>query len=64
MRDLEHPEISCALKTGYPSWNQPKERRCEECGDHLYLSETYEDSDHDFLCEDCLLKLHRKNPWE
>ena len=22
MRDLEHPEITCALRTGYPSWMQ------------------------------------------
>lgn len=21
-RDLEHPEITCALRTGYPSWIQ------------------------------------------
>ena len=63
MRDLEHPEITCALRTGYPSWNQPKERTCEVCGDELYL-EIYEDFDHEFLCEDCLLKLHRKSPWD
>lgn len=64
MRDLEHPEITCAERTGYPSWLQHKERKCEECGDYLYLDETYEDEYHDFLCEECLLKLHRKSPWE
>lgn len=64
MRDLEHPDITCALRTGYPSWNQPKERHCEICGHELYASDTYEDFDHEFLCEDCLLKLHRKSPWE
>ena len=64
MRDLQHPDISWIERTGYPSWAQPKERHCEKCGCELYLDETYEDHDHDFLCEDCLLKLHRKNPWE
>ena len=24
-RDLEHPEITCALRTGYPSWMQENE---------------------------------------
>lgn len=24
-RDLEHPEITCALRTGYPSWMQERE---------------------------------------
>lgn len=64
MRDLEHPEITCALQTGYPSWKQHNPHKCEVCGCELYSYETYEDFNHDFLCEDCLLKLHRKNPWE
>ena len=64
MHDLEHPEITCALRTSYPSWRQPKEHSCEVCGDELYLDETYEDFDHDFVCETCLLQLHRKSPWE
>ena len=24
-RDLEHPEITCALRTGYPSWMQEED---------------------------------------
>lgn len=33
MRDLEHPEISWALRTGYPSW---KQEMPEEDEDALY----------------------------
>jgi len=64
MRDLEHPEITCALQTGYPSWAQPKEYNCENCGCDLYLDEIYDDLHHDYLCEECLLQLHRKRLWE
>jgi hypothetical protein len=63
MYDLEHPEITCAQQTGFPSWKQQIPPKCELCGYELYLDEMYEDSDHEFLCEECLLKLHRKNPW-
>lgn len=24
-RDLEHPEVTCAIRTGYPSWMQEDE---------------------------------------
>lgn len=60
----DHPDIASALQYGYPSWAQPKEYHCELCGDPLYFDEIYEDFNHDFLCECCLLKLHRKSPWE
>ena len=63
MTDLEHPEVTYALKTGYPSWNQPKHRHyyCEECGKCLDYEEVYEDKIHDFLCRSCLLILHEKD---
>jgi hypothetical protein len=64
MRNLQHPEITWIEETGYPSWCQPKEYHCELCGDELYVDEIYEDINHDFLCEHCLLKLHHKSPWE
>lgn len=32
---LEHPEIECALRTGYPSWMQEKEEE-ERDEDALY----------------------------
>lgn len=64
MRDIQHPEITWLEETGYPSWLQPEEYNCEVCGDELYPDEIYEDINHDFLCEHCLLKLHKKSPWE
>ena len=57
---LEHPDRTAALKTGYPSWNQPKSYYCEECGEELNPEEVYEDFGYDYLCEDCLLGLHKK----
>ena len=31
MRELpDHPEIEWALRTGYPSWMQPKDLDCDE----------------------------------
>ena len=61
MIDLrEHPDIEWAHRTGYPSWNQPKSHYCEECGECLDDMDEYEDADHEFLCEDCLLSLHKK----
>jgi hypothetical protein len=64
MRDIpDHPEIECAMRTGYPSWGQEEDNRtyCGECGcelddeDNVYTTDHYE-----FLCEDCLKMLHRK----
>ena len=34
-RDLEHPEITMCLRTGYPSWMQEREEY-EEDEDALY----------------------------
>lgn len=55
----DHPEIACAERTGYPSWNQPKTYICEECGEPIE-EKIYEDSNHMLLCESCLLFLHEK----
>ena len=60
---LEHPEIEWIERTGYPSWNQPKYFNCEMCGDEITSDEVYEDFGFDYLCEDCLLKLHKKVWW-
>lgn len=39
MRQLpDHPDIEWALRTGYPSWMQPKDQDCEDDWD-------YEDND-------------------
>ena len=56
---LQHPEITWAERTGYPSWNQPSEIRCDTCGD-IIEDEVYEDEYHETLCLDCLLSLHLK----
>ena len=34
-RDLEHPEVTMALRTGYPSWMQERDD-CEYDEDALY----------------------------
>lgn len=33
---LEHPEVSCALRTGYPSWMQEEEDQEAYDEDALY----------------------------
>lgn len=58
-RDIEHPDITWCLITGYPSWNQPREIYCECCGD-IIDDEVYEDEYHDCICLDCLMKTHLK----
>ena len=57
--DIEHPDITQALLTGYPLDNQPEPIYCCECGRELD-GEIYEDFLHEFLCEKCLLMLHKK----
>lgn len=58
--DLEHPDITRALRTGYPHPERKPKIRCEECGAELDGEKVYEDEDHEYLCEDCLLYLHGK----
>jgi hypothetical protein len=53
----DHPEIECCMRTGYPSWSQPSDIRCDNCGCFIE-DEVYEDELHDCLCIDCLLDLH------
>lgn len=56
---MQHPEITWAERTGYPSWNQPVDITCDNCGD-IIDDEVYEDEVYSSLCLDCLLKLHLK----
>ena len=56
---IQHPEITWAEHTGYPSWNQPQDIYCDRCGD-IIDDEVYEDEYHDCLCLDCLMKTHLK----
>lgn len=57
---IQHPEIDWIENTGYPSYAQPSDHVCEECGAELDDGEVYEDERHDFLCQECLLHLHEK----
>ena len=59
MLDIQHPEITWAERTGYPSWNQPVDVVCDNC-DEIIDDEVYEDEYNENLCLDCLLKLHLK----
>lgn len=56
----DHPEIAMAMRTGYPSWNQPEDKEiyCEECGKEITDSDIYYDEYHQHLCKDCLLFFH------
>ena len=55
-----HPEIESALKTGYPTWNQPKIVYCDLCGDDITDEDHYEDEDFECICKSCLLSRHKK----
>jgi hypothetical protein len=57
---MQHPEITWAERTGYPSWNQPQDVRCDYCGE-VIEDDVYADEFYEFLCLDCLLKLHLKD---
>lgn len=56
----DHPDIEWVERTGYTKWNQPQSVYCEECGKCLDDEEQYDDSNHEYLCEECLLSLHKK----
>ena len=48
LRDLEHPEVTCAIRTGYPSWMQETEVLNDEddedyCDDDDYCDDLYEE---------------------
>lgn len=58
-RDLEHPDITQALRTGYPH-REEDDHYCEECGKYLPEDEIYEDENHKYLCSDCLLSIHKR----
>lgn len=60
-RDIEHPDITAIMRNGYPKWAEPKSIYCCECDKCLDDEEAiYEDSDHEYLCESCLLALYKK----
>lgn len=59
----DHPEIRSIEATGYPTWGQPEEIYCEECGRNLDSETVYVDESHEALCDECLLGLHEKREW-
>lgn len=61
-RDLEHPDITAAIRTGYPKRAEPEvPYYCGECGEEIDEDEDiYSDRLYDCLCEDCLKLLHRR----
>lgn len=51
-RDLEHPDISSALRTGYPS--EQHQLVCDKCGEPIDY-DYYVMDDGWLLCQDCML---------
>lgn len=56
----DHPEIESVMRTGYPSWNQPKEIYCECCDNDISDEEVFEDGEYEYLCVTCLMKKYKK----
>ena len=57
----DHPEIESMIRTGYPTWCQPKTIYCDCCGEDISDdAEIYEDYYYENLCMNCLLSLHEK----
>ena len=42
-RNLEHPEITMCLRTGYPSWMQPDDEEFDQDAYEAYLDHCYEE---------------------
>lgn len=42
-RDLEHPEITRCLRTGYPSWMNPEEEEYDQDAYEAYCDRCYEE---------------------
>ena len=55
---MNHPDVDYCLKHGYPP--RTTHHYCEVCESCLDDEEIYEDSTHDYLCEECLLDIYRK----
>lgn len=49
---LEHPAISHALRTGYPTQHKPL--LCDTCKDVIQPGETYGECDGRLICSDCI----------
>lgn len=52
----DHPEIACALATGYPKpFKEPDPVCCSECGKELVGTDTVFDYDGESLCANCCI---------
>ena len=51
-RNLEHPPISHALRTGYPAQRKPL--LCDTCKDVIQTGEYYGECDGRIICSDCI----------
>lgn len=51
-RDLEHPEITMCLRTGFPSWMQEDEEGCDQDAGETFGDEVYEERRANELCGD------------
>ena len=61
MLELEHPDITRTLLTGYPHREKPKPFYCEACEVKIDdEDDVYEDELHECICKRCLLEHHRK----
>ena len=58
--DIEHPAITELMRTGYPRGYEEQHIYCSDCGEEITDSEIYTDDVYEYLCEDCLLRNHRK----
>ena len=59
----DHPVIRECEQTGYPLGMEPKYYYCDMCSEELTSEDCYEDIGFEYLCEDCLKSLHRKEWW-
>lgn len=51
-RDLEHPEITMCLRTGFPSWMQEDEEGCAQDAGESFGDEVYEERRANEICGD------------
>lgn len=59
MNDLEHPDISRALATGYPSRSRASCTCCDWCGDPVSYSDWYIEIDDETICWNCILDMRK-----
>lgn len=55
----DHPEIACALRTGYP--RPVKSVKCADCGEEFTGDHRMYISDGDLVCENCLRSRIEEN---